>query len=147
MTETITSILLQVREDRAPGEVYLHGALSGRFYTPKAVGKAVKDRQEDIKARRMLGTLGRPEDTKVRLTDVSHVVTSLKVEKGKLIGKFKILDTSAGRIVSAFLKEQKRKGRQLGNFQLQGIGNLDHIDGKDVISDYTITNIFFDLHS
>jgi len=149
MTKTVTSVLLQVRKDRAPGETYLHGALSGRFYTPGAVRKAVKDRQEEIRARRMMGTLGRPEDTKIRLADVSHIVTSLKLEKGKLIGRFETLDTSAGQTLKGLLEERERKakGKQCGSFQLQGIGNLDHIDGKDVISDYTITNIFFDLYS
>jgi len=74
----------------------------------------------------MMGTLGRPEDTKIRLADVSHIVTSLKLEKGKLIGRFETLDTSAGQTLKGLLEERERKakGKQCGSFQLQGIGNF-----------------------
>ena len=81
-----------------------------RVYPVNEIGKAVKTLNDQIQnGYSVLGEVDHPDDLKINLDRVSHMITSLKPDGNNIIGKAKILDTPNGKIVKSLLKKFKRK--------------------------------------
>ena len=83
-----------------------------------------------IKERRALGELDHPDSSVVELKNASHIVTEIEMRGKDVIGKVKVLDTPAGRI----LKDLVRGGVKLG-ISSRGLGSVKASSGKNLVQE------------
>jgi len=115
---------------------------NGRIYPRKILEAQVEAIQEKIKDRSLVGALDHPANDAIHLSQASHVITDLKVDKdGSVIGECEILSTPNGKIVEALLD----CGVKIG-ISSRGVGSVtEGIKGKIVNEDFKL--ITFDLVS
>jgi len=78
---------------------------NGRMYPMSVMENAVNNfTREFVEKNRAVGTLGHEDTPKVSENKVSHLITSLKFEGNDVIGKAKVLETSAGKELSALIE-------------------------------------------
>ena len=98
---------------------------------------------EDIKSRGVYGELDHPSDGRTKLTRVSHLITSLKVQGNEVIGEAEILDTPNGKIIRALAEAGARVGissRGYGSTKTLADGTQEvqedyHLDTFDFVAD------------
>ena len=115
---------------------------NGRIY-PRAILEAqVKAIQAKIVDRSLVGALDHPANDAIHLSQASHVITGLSIDKnGSVIGECEILSTPNGKIVEALLN----CGVKIG-ISSRGVGSVtEGIKGKIVNEDFKL--ITFDLVS
>lgn len=103
---------------------------NGRTYTTESIQQIIdKFNERQAAGAAVLGELGYPTEnfSIVEISNVSHQVTNMRIENGKLLGTIKLLNTPNGII----LKNLLDKGH-CGGFRPRGFG--------DVSADGTITN-------
>jgi len=115
---------------------------NGRIYPKSILESQVKAIQEKIGDRSLVGALDHPTNDAIHLSQASHLITKLWVEKnGDVMGECEILSTPNGKIVEALLND----GVKLG-ISSRGIGSVtEGIKGKLVNEDFKL--ITFDLVS
>lgn len=115
---------------------------NGRIYPKAILESQVKAIQEKINDRSLVGALDHPTNDAIHLSQASHLITKLWVEKnGDVMGECEILSTPNGKIVEALLND----GVKLG-ISSRGIGSVtEGIKGKLVNEDFKL--ITFDLVS
>ena len=115
---------------------------NGRIYPRKILESQVKELQGKIAERSLVGALDHPSNDAIHLSQASHLITKLWVEKnGEVMGEAEILSTPNGKIVEALLKD----GVKIG-ISSRGLGTLSEgKDGKVVNEDFKL--ITFDLVS
>ena len=115
---------------------------NGRIYPRKILEAQVKAIQEKIGDRSLVGALDHPANDAIHLSQASHVITGLNVDKdGSVIGECEILSTPNGKIVEALLND----GVKIG-ISSRGVGSVtEGIKGKIVNEDFKL--ITFDLVS
>lgn len=108
---------------------------NGRVYPLAVMENAVEVyKKSHIDKNRAIGELGHPKDNDVgmNLKETSHKIVSLKQDGNNFIGKAKILNTPAGKIV----QELHDEGVQLG-VSSRGLGSIqESIDCKLVKNDF-----------
>lgn len=111
-----------------------------RIYPKAILEREVKKLQESIKGQRLLGELDHPEYDSVKLSNVSHKVTSLEMNGNDVIGEAVILNTPAG-IISQKLIEG---GVALG-ISSRGLGSVTPIEeGRSRVNeDFNLTTFDF----
>lgn len=111
-----------------------------RIYPEAVWSKEIKRLNEAMKDRRVFGEIDHPTDGRTSLQRVSHVVTSMKVEDGVLIGEAEILPTEKGKILEALLKSNCKVG-----VSSRGFGSVKANDeGVDVVQeDYRLVTFDF----
>ena len=115
---------------------------NGRSY-PRAILEAqVAAIQDKINERCLVGALDHPSNDAIHLSQASHLITKLWVEKnGDVMGECEILSTPNGKIVEALLD----CGVKIG-ISSRGVGSVtEGIKGKIVNEDFKL--ITFDLVS
>ena len=93
------------------GKVFVRGEFgnatkptaNGRLYPPGLWEGCIGYLGEKLKDRKVLGELDHPSDGRTALARASHVITSLKLKGGVVIGEAEILDTAKGRDLKAIL--------------------------------------------
>ena len=115
---------------------------NGRVYPRKILEKQVKAIQEKIGDRSLVGALDHPANDAIHLSQASHLVTKLWVEKnGQVMGEAEILSTPNGKIVEALIQD----GVKIG-ISSRGLGSVSEgTTGKVVNEDFKL--ITFDLVS
>ena len=108
--------------------------VNGNIYPRETLEKAVEEAQGKIENGGLFGTLD-VSAPKVRLGDVSHRVTSLKVEGDEVRATVVALDTEQGKILQEILRQ--------GTPRLSPVGYGNRDDGMRVTS-YSITSIHVD---
>ena len=103
---------------------------NGRLYPKSVMEKEVNRYQELINEKRALGELGHPPNPTVNLNQVSHLITSLKMEGTDVVGRAKILDTPMGKIAQNFIEEGVRLG-----VSSRGLGSLKEKNGVNEVQD------------
>jgi hypothetical protein len=96
-----------------------------------AVGTLNKQIQEGYS---VLGEVDHPDDLKINLDRVSHMITSMWMDGPNGFGKLKILPTPMGQLVRTMLES----GVKLG-VSSRGSGNVNDQDGK--VSDFEIITV------
>jgi hypothetical protein len=96
-----------------------------------AVGTLNKQIQEGYS---VLGEVDHPDDLKINLDRVSHMITSMWMDGANGFGKLKILPTPMGQLVKTMLES----GVKLG-VSSRGSGNVNDLDGK--VSDFEIITV------
>ena len=108
---------------------------NGRVYPISEIQKAVSKINEQIKGGySVLGEVDHPDDLKINLDRVSHMITNMWMDGANGFGKLKILPTPMGQLVQTMLES----GVKLG-VSSRGSGNVDDASGK--VSDFEIVTV------
>jgi hypothetical protein len=130
-------------DDKDGKNLYLKGiAIQGgirnanqRVYPVDEIERAVKSLNDQIQnGYSVLGEVDHPDDLKVNLDRVSHMITQMWMEGPNGYGKMKILPTPMGNLVRTMLES----GVKLG-VSSRGSGNVNDMNGQ--VSDFEIITV------
>lgn len=130
-------------DDKEGKNLYLKGiAIQGgirnanqRVYPVDEITNAVKTLNDQIQnGYSVLGEVDHPDDLKVNLDRVSHMITDMWMDGPNGYGKMKILPTPMGNLIRTMLEA----GVKLG-VSSRGSGNVDDSTGK--VSDFEIITV------
>ncbi len=124
------------RDESSDGKKSLH--LSGiciqgdirnanqRVYSSQEIGRAVKTLNEQISGGySVLGEVDHPQDLKINLDRVSHMITKMWMDGPNGYGKLKILPTPMGQLIHTMLESGVKLGvSSRGSGEVDGGGNV-----------------------
>ncbi len=106
-----------------------------RVYPVQEISEAVDSVNKQLKeGYSVLGELDHPDDLKINLDRVSHMITEMWMDGPNGFGKLKILPTPMGKLVEAMLTS----GVKLG-VSSRGSGNVNEANGH--VSDFEIVTV------
>jgi hypothetical protein len=106
-----------------------------RVYPVSEIGNAVKTLKDQIHGGySVLGEVDHPDDLKVNLDRVSHMITDMWMDGPNGFGKMKVLPTPMGNLVKTMLES----GVKLG-VSSRGSGNVSESNGE--VSDFEIITV------
>lgn len=106
-----------------------------RVYPTFEISKAVQKVSDQVAGgSSVLGEVDHPEDLKINLDRVSHMITSMWMDGHNGYGKLKILPTPMGKLVETMLQS----GVKLG-VSSRGSGNVDEASGN--VSEFDIITV------
>jgi len=118
--------------------VFIEGGVRNanqRVYPVNEIEKAVSTINEQIKTgNSVLGEVDHPDDLKINLDRVSHMITEMWMDGPAGHGKLKILPTPMGQLVKTMLES----GVKLG-VSSRGSGNVNESNGH--VSDFEIVTV------
>jgi len=118
--------------------VFIEGGVKNaneRIYPVHEIERAVGSIREQIEnGNSVLGEVDHPDDLKINLDRVSHIITDMWVDGPTGFGKLKILPTPMGDVIAKMLGA----GVKLG-VSSRGSGNVDEMTGK--VSDFEIVTV------
>lgn len=107
-----------------------------RVYPVSEIAKAVKTLNDQLSGGySVLGEVDHPQDLKINLDRVSHLITEMWMDGPNGYGKLKILPTPMGQLVKTMLES----GVKLG-VSSRGSGNVRE-DGSGQVSDFEIVTV------
>lgn len=137
------SIVVESVKDGDQKNLYMKGIFiqggvrnaNERVYPVPEIERAVEQLNEQITTgHSVLGEVDHPDDLKINLDRVSHMITNMWMDGPNGFGKLKILPTPMGQLVSTMLES----GVKLG-VSSRGSGNVDDATGK--VSDFEIVTV------
>ncbi len=118
--------------------IFIQGGVKNaneRVYPVSEIENAVDTLNKQInEGYSVLGEVDHPDDLKINLDRVSHMITSMWMDGANGFGKLKILPTPMGQLVRTMLES----GVKLG-VSSRGSGNVNDMDGK--VSDFEIITV------
>jgi len=104
-----------------------------RVYSSQEIGRAVKTLNEQIAGGySVLGEVDHPQDLKINLDRVSHMITKMWMDGPNGYGKLKVLPTPMGQLVSTMLESGVKLGvSSRGSGEVDGSGN---VQGFEIIT-------------
>lgn len=118
--------------------IFIQGGVKNanqRVYPVNEIGKAVSTINEQIKGGySVLGEVDHPDDLKINLDRVSHMITDMWMDGPNGFGTLKILPTPMGNLVKTMLEA----GVKLG-VSSRGSGNVNEANGH--VSDFEIITV------
>lgn len=118
--------------------IFIQGGVKNaneRVYPVSEIERAVEDLNRQIReGHSVLGEVDHPDDLKINLDRVSHMISNMWMDGPNGYGKLKILPTPMGQLVSTMLES----GVKLG-VSSRGSGNVDDATGK--VSDFEIVTV------
>lgn len=118
--------------------IFIQGGVKNaneRVYPVSEIESAVGTLNEQIKdGYSVLGEVDHPDDLKINLDRVSHMITNMWMDGPNGFGKLKILPTPMGHLVQTMLES----GVKLG-VSSRGSGNVNDGDGR--VSDFEIVTV------
>jgi hypothetical protein len=159
ITEVAQDLNYLVEEKTGGGKnVYIEGIFAQsdtpnrnkRSYGKNIMEREVNKYQDLIGQKRSLGELGHPENPSINLHQVSHLITSLRMEGKDVIGRAKILETPMGIIARNLIENDVRLGvstRGLGSLKMNsnGINEVQddfHLATVDIVADPSAPDAF-----
>jgi hypothetical protein len=142
-TQARAEVLLEEAADGSGKNLYLKGiCIEGgvrnaneRVYPVNEIAKAVDTINEQIKTgHSVLGEVDHPDDLKINLDRVSHMIEGMWMDGPAGYGKLKILPTPMGELVKTMLTS----GVKLG-VSSRGSGNVNDANGH--VSDFEIVTV------
>jgi len=136
-------VTLESKGDGDSKDLYLKGiCIQGgvknanqRVYPVSEIGNAVKTLKDQISGGySVLGEVDHPDDLKVNLDRVSHMITDMWMDGPNGFGKMKILPTPMGKLVETMLQS----GVKLG-VSSRGSGNVNESNGE--VSNFEIITV------
>ena len=135
-------IVLESEEDGRGGKsLHLNGiCIQGdirnanqRVYSSQEIGRAVKTLNEQISGGySVLGEVDHPQDLKINLDRVSHMITKMWMDGPNGYGKLKILPTPMGQLIQTMLESGVKLGvSSRGSGEVDGQGN---VQGFEIIT-------------
>jgi hypothetical protein len=128
LSDTFIIENLQVLEEsKASGTMKIQGIFqrantpnhNNRIYERKLLLREMDRLGDSIHERRLMGELDHPSHDAIKLQNVSHLITNLKMNGNEMIGEAEILNTPAGQVAQALI----RGGVKLG-ISSRGMGSL-----------------------
>ena len=118
--------------------IFIQGGVKNaneRVYPVSEIETAVETLNEQITGGySVLGEVDHPDDLKINLDRVSHMITGMWMDGANGYGKLKILPTPMGQLVTTMLES----GVKLG-VSSRGSGNVNDLDGR--VSDFEIITV------
>jgi len=118
--------------------IFIQGGVKNhneRVYPVNEISKAVSTIMEQIAdGNSVLGEVDHPDDLKINLDRVSHMITEMWMDGPNGFGKLKILPTPMGKLVETMLES----GVKLG-VSSRGSGNVNESNGH--VSDFEIVTV------
>ena len=118
--------------------IFIQGGVKNaneRIYPVSEIENAVKTLNTQInEGYSVLGEVDHPDDLKINLDRVSHMITHMWMDGPNGFGKLKILPTPMGQLVRTMLES----GVKLG-VSSRGSGNVNDMDGR--VSDFEIITV------
>jgi hypothetical protein len=118
--------------------IFIQGGVKNaneRVYPVNEIETAVETlNQQIVEGNSVLGEVDHPDDLKINLDRVSHMITNMWMDGPNGFGKLKILPTPMGQLVQTMLES----GVKLG-VSSRGSGNVDDMTGK--VSDFEIVTV------
>jgi hypothetical protein len=118
--------------------IFIQGGVKNaneRVYPVSEIDNAVNTLNEQISGGySVLGEVDHPDDLKINLDRVSHMITQMWMDGANGFGKLKILPTPMGQLVSTMLES----GVKLG-VSSRGSGNVNDMNGH--VSDFEIVTV------
>lgn len=118
--------------------IFIQGGVKNaneRIYPVSEIGTAVDTLNTQInEGYSVLGEVDHPDDLKINLDRVSHMITHMWMDGPNGFGKLKILPTPMGQLVRTMLES----GVKLG-VSSRGSGNVNDTDGR--VSDFEIITV------
>ena len=118
--------------------IFIQGGVKNaneRVYPVNEIENAVDTLNKQIsEGYSVLGEVDHPDDLKINLDRVSHMITSMWMDGANGFGKLKILPTPMGQLVRTMLES----GVKLG-VSSRGSGNVNDMDGR--VSDFEIITV------
>jgi hypothetical protein len=104
-----------------------------RVYSSQEIGRAVKTLNEQISGGySVLGEVDHPEDLRINLDRVSHMITKMWMDGPNGYGKLKILPTPMGQLIQSMLEAGVKLGvSSRGSGEVDGSGN---VQGFEIIT-------------
>jgi hypothetical protein len=104
-----------------------------RVYSSQEIGRAVKTLNEQISGGySVCGELDHPQDLKINLDRVSHMITKMWMDGPNGYGKLKIIPTPMGQLVQTMLESGVKLGvSSRGSGEVDGSGN---VQGFEIIT-------------
>ncbi len=128
-------IVLERDESGDKKSLYLNGiCIQGdirnanqRVYSSQEIGRAVKTLNEQISGGySVLGEVDHPQDLKINLDRVSHMITKMWMDGPNGYGKLKILPTPMGQLVQTMLESGVKLGvSSRGSGEVDNSGNVN----------------------
>lgn len=119
--------------------IFIQGGIRNanqRVYPVSEIGRAVKTLNDQITGGySVLGEVDHPDDLKINLDRVSHMITEMWMDGPNGYGKLKILPTPMGQLVKTMLES----GVKLG-VSSRGSGNVSE-NGSGEVSDFEIITV------
>jgi len=103
---------------------------NGRIYPHKTLQREVENYNKLVRESRALGELDHPEDSVINLKNASHLVTDIWWDNKDVMGKVKVLNTPAGKV----LQELVNSGVKLG-ISSRGLGSVSESTGGTIVED------------
>ena len=118
--------------------IFIQGGVKNaneRVYPVNEIENAVDTLNKQVtEGYSVLGEVDHPDDLKINLDRVSHMITSMWMDGPNGFGKLKILPTPMGQLVKTMLES----GVKLG-VSSRGSGNVNDMDGR--VSDFEIITV------
>ena len=118
--------------------IFIQGGVKNaneRIYPVNEIETAVDTLNKQVsEGYSVLGEVDHPDDLKINLDRVSHMITSMWMDGANGFGKLKILPTPMGQLVRTMLES----GVKLG-VSSRGSGNVNDMDGR--VSDFEIITV------
>jgi len=136
-------VVESVKEDGDKKSLYMKGIFiqggvknaNERVYPVQEIESAVEQLNQQIsEGNSVLGEVDHPDDLKINLDRVSHMITNMWMDGPNGFGKLKILPTPMGQLVTTMLES----GVKLG-VSSRGSGNVNDMDGR--VSDFEIVTV------
>lgn len=133
------SLLTEADKKRiSEGELIMAGVMqradaengNGRVYPEDILRREVQNYKKIVGENRAIGELDHPDSSVVELKNASHIVTEIEMRGKDVVGKVKVLDTPAGRI----LKDLIRGGVKLG-ISSRGLGSVKSSGGRNLVQE------------
>ena len=104
-----------------------------RVYSSQEIGKAVKTLNEQISGGySVLGEVDHPQDLKINLDRVSHMITKMWMDGPNGYGKLKVLPTPMGQLIQTMLESGVKLGvSSRGSGEVDSSGN---VQGFEIIT-------------
>ena len=104
-----------------------------RVYSSQEIGRAVKTLNEQIAGGySVLGEVDHPQDLKINLDRVTHMITKMWMDGPNGYGKLKILPTPMGQLIQTMLESGVKLGvSSRGSGEVDGSGN---VQGFEIIT-------------
>ena len=104
-----------------------------RVYSSQEIGRAVKTLNEQISGGySVCGELDHPQDLKINLDRVSHMITKMWMDGPNGYGKLKLLPTPMGQLIQTMLESGVKLGvSSRGSGEVDGSGN---VQGFEIIT-------------
>jgi hypothetical protein len=103
---------------------------NGRTYTFEVMKREVANYQKLIKENRALGELDHPDSAVINLANASHRITAIWMDGDAVMGKARVLNTPAGKILRALVDDECTMG-----ISSRGMGSLREENGSAIVED------------